>query len=448
MNIGPNDPCPCGSGKKYKNCCAGKVKVLPIRPIPRIVPSDERCVIPATASGKACREVFTRLWKWLDAAENQAEWREIHQDIPGFLNEDSAAGDPVGDLRHDWLLFFYHDRNGRSFADKFLGQFGSGLTAEERAILLALAAEPIRLVEFREIRPNGEALISDIFSEEEFTVRFEGEPGRFRKWELRLVHLCVFADRFEFLAWEPVDRLSRDVVLDTIEDYLFELESEDPHADHVDAIHEYFPEVLAAVAEGFQAPGPEEADEAALDGDLILYQAYYQMTAEGEVRRLLAEQRDFCPDEETENGFLWLERPKAKGAKNAEPRILGRVVFEEEGLILEAPSREDLVKGKKMLDKTFGDRLRHVEDSEMDLNELSQEDGAEPDFEDMKQYLASWVDAPMEELDGMSPRVAARDPELVGVLREYLKDLEYAAENRSDIVADIERIRRELNLAE
>jgi preprotein translocase subunit SecA len=19
--VGPNDPCPCGSGKKYKNCC-------------------------------------------------------------------------------------------------------------------------------------------------------------------------------------------------------------------------------------------------------------------------------------------------------------------------------------------------------------------------------------------------------------------------------------------
>ena len=22
--IGRNDPCPCGSGKKYKNCCLGK----------------------------------------------------------------------------------------------------------------------------------------------------------------------------------------------------------------------------------------------------------------------------------------------------------------------------------------------------------------------------------------------------------------------------------------
>lgn len=24
MKVGRNDPCPCGSGKKYKNCCAGK----------------------------------------------------------------------------------------------------------------------------------------------------------------------------------------------------------------------------------------------------------------------------------------------------------------------------------------------------------------------------------------------------------------------------------------
>ena len=23
-NPGRNDPCPCGSGKKFKNCCAGK----------------------------------------------------------------------------------------------------------------------------------------------------------------------------------------------------------------------------------------------------------------------------------------------------------------------------------------------------------------------------------------------------------------------------------------
>ena len=24
IKIGPNDPCPCGSGKKYKKCCRDK----------------------------------------------------------------------------------------------------------------------------------------------------------------------------------------------------------------------------------------------------------------------------------------------------------------------------------------------------------------------------------------------------------------------------------------
>ncbi|GIW49037.1 MAG: hypothetical protein KatS3mg079_513 [Caloramator sp.] len=26
MKIGRNDPCPCGSGKKYKKCCIDKIK--------------------------------------------------------------------------------------------------------------------------------------------------------------------------------------------------------------------------------------------------------------------------------------------------------------------------------------------------------------------------------------------------------------------------------------
>ena len=26
LGIGPNDPCPCGSGKKYKKCCMQKDK--------------------------------------------------------------------------------------------------------------------------------------------------------------------------------------------------------------------------------------------------------------------------------------------------------------------------------------------------------------------------------------------------------------------------------------
>jgi hypothetical protein len=30
MKIGRNDPCPCGSGKKYKNCCLTKKSATPL----------------------------------------------------------------------------------------------------------------------------------------------------------------------------------------------------------------------------------------------------------------------------------------------------------------------------------------------------------------------------------------------------------------------------------
>ena len=29
MKIGRNDPCPCGSGKKYKRCCLVKPRLIP-----------------------------------------------------------------------------------------------------------------------------------------------------------------------------------------------------------------------------------------------------------------------------------------------------------------------------------------------------------------------------------------------------------------------------------
>lgn len=36
---GRNDPCPCGSGKKYKKCCG---QVVPIAPAVRVMPARER----------------------------------------------------------------------------------------------------------------------------------------------------------------------------------------------------------------------------------------------------------------------------------------------------------------------------------------------------------------------------------------------------------------------
>ncbi|MDY0130910.1 MAG: SEC-C metal-binding domain-containing protein, partial [Methanosarcina vacuolata] len=54
--IGRNDPCPCGSGKKYKHCCLGRSKVVtgnqtPIKqtPIIQASPKSEKSDISMLA---------------------------------------------------------------------------------------------------------------------------------------------------------------------------------------------------------------------------------------------------------------------------------------------------------------------------------------------------------------------------------------------------------------
>jgi len=48
--IGRNDPCPCGSGKKFKHCCMGKETTLYIwyAPLWRGVPKPERIILHET----------------------------------------------------------------------------------------------------------------------------------------------------------------------------------------------------------------------------------------------------------------------------------------------------------------------------------------------------------------------------------------------------------------
>lgn len=62
MKVGRNEPCPCGSGKKYKRCCQGKVSSLEVerrklKVIRREMAAAERRARIATASVVKLREL-------------------------------------------------------------------------------------------------------------------------------------------------------------------------------------------------------------------------------------------------------------------------------------------------------------------------------------------------------------------------------------------------------
>jgi hypothetical protein len=68
MKIGRNDPCPCGSGKKYKACClakdeaalrAARAKAAEAAAASETQPAEA----PATAARKAQRHAAQQPWK-------------------------------------------------------------------------------------------------------------------------------------------------------------------------------------------------------------------------------------------------------------------------------------------------------------------------------------------------------------------------------------------------
>ena len=51
QKIGRNDPCPCGSGKKYKHCC-GEVQVASVRPVDTSIPETIQAALDHHQAGR------------------------------------------------------------------------------------------------------------------------------------------------------------------------------------------------------------------------------------------------------------------------------------------------------------------------------------------------------------------------------------------------------------
>lgn len=65
MKVGRNDPCPCGSGKKYKRCCLLKDEMADLRAVAvaKFGPEETPCAV--------CGETVHLLGYWL--GDNEVE---------------------------------------------------------------------------------------------------------------------------------------------------------------------------------------------------------------------------------------------------------------------------------------------------------------------------------------------------------------------------------------
>jgi hypothetical protein len=218
MKIGRNDPCPCGSGRKYKQCCLSRESA--------VAPESD-----ALAARRKARE-------WLQTRLGERRLGELTQDYLDVLLDYHSGHDVfarfvdrLDDVEratlqagiNDWVLCeARHERHGDATRgiDWALHAGDLPLTPPQRTYLEALAAAPLRLYEVVEVEPERGLHLRDLLQPDQ-PVPFVHEVAATRSAEPGLIlgaRLLALDGRHQLGgAVYPLSRLGALEILDNLE---------------------------------------------------------------------------------------------------------------------------------------------------------------------------------------------------------------------------------------
>lgn len=219
IKLGRNDPCPCGSGKKYKQCC--------LRAEENDVASDRF-------------EAAPRAIKWLMAMHGPAVWEAIDRGFFGSLDDDEY--DLLPDQYHaaykgmminalEWLLadgFMTVKGQERRVAELLLSRGGPLFSAEQRLWLELLTTIPLRLYEIVEAIPGECMTVRDVMLPDRPPVLVREESGSRQLIKLDLIAARILPAEDHFELSGAVYPFPRDRSWDLLEELRGELEGVDP----------------------------------------------------------------------------------------------------------------------------------------------------------------------------------------------------------------------------
>jgi hypothetical protein len=184
-NAGRNDPCPCGSGKKFKRCCLTAVHASDSRPW-----RDQR-----EASGRLSQTMLNFAMETF-AEEIPGAWLDFNQDeSPLPIEEDASEGQIfIPYLYFDWDPSPRQRRNppagGGLVTRTFLSQYPGILSELERLILEQAITQPLSFYEVVRSDPGQGLRIRDVLIGGEVEVIERTASQTLRPGDLAYGQLC------------------------------------------------------------------------------------------------------------------------------------------------------------------------------------------------------------------------------------------------------------------
>lgn len=426
---GRNDPCPCGSGRKYKRCCSGREGSAP-------------GALPAAFTQAERQRAFSRLVSFATEREfddDHAAALLVYWAAGGgkeFKEIAAVVGEPAQAAYLTWFAVDMEMEEGDTVLNRFLARRGGDLPAGEAEYLRRLRGTHIRLYEVLEVRRDEGVLVRDLWNDEEIAVRERSATHQLVRWDLlgaRLIEGPGGAVEFEGIPFLfPVEL--KDELLGALRRAHKVIRKKSPHREDAVFFKGMAPYLNVMWLDRVVLRAPPTI--ATSEGDpLVLTKVVFDVDDADAARRILEENPDF--DAHDDGTFSWSEEAELYR------RTLGSLTIRGKRLTLEAMSEERGVRGRQLIESMLGERARYratrVEDAiaaglRAPPTKGRRSEALPPEVEARvlgefyDRYYRQWLDQPLPALGGRSPRHAARlktgRPKLVALL----KDLENRTE--------------------
>lgn len=482
--IGRNDPCPCGSGKKYKQCC-GRIKQPPVdlfweRVGDSLRKTSERLFKFALKSGGnyAYSMAVDEFFLWPEDEDILDDLLEEHHPIfvPWYIN--NWYFDPIE----------LEDKNVRidlppylTFAEIYLKEKEHQLDSLQQKILKTNIKRPYSFHEVLECKRGEGFMARDLFLETESFVSEKMGSENLKSGSI------LFARTLKIDRLTLLDGCGTVVIPPDYKSEIFELRDKMRNFYYpltVKALNEYDAEIRELYFYIYESlhQAPEIRN---FDGEKIRY-----TTMHFEIRDPEEAFEKFChlsmgwTREEMleeasydEQGYLlqveiqW-DRRRKKGEAGPEYVILGTLKIDKNEMIVQTNSEERAKKLKKEIEKRLKGHARLIRKEVKNLDEIVTTDPDEeeslPDEptksymedpklravieETFKEHWDEWLDSEIPAFGGRTPRETAKTAEGRELLEVALqKAVEYTKQDRDEKMLEfrldlINKVRKELGL--
>ncbi|MEC2076054.1 YecA family protein [Metabacillus fastidiosus] len=282
MSISRNEPCPCGSGKKYKKCCLQKENIIQLDHV-----KEE----------KFLQQKHNLVIKLNDFLEKKLSLNEIYHLQSEFKQRTKRLlpKNVETSFFQFWHYFFHRFENGLRGIEWFYQENESRLSQEEREMAKTWTILTPRLLQAVK-KEEKEILFEDIFTKEQFPVpNNESNVPSFIPWFSTFAVPEPFQGKHYF---NGVRQFNGPAAVDFTSKKINEL-MEEKGQDHKQILVDYFPEILAQFIsnEDLFKKEDEEDEFEEVSHEIYQFTLNYNVLDQQEVINFFSKQEEFVMDE-------------------------------------------------------------------------------------------------------------------------------------------------------